>query len=127
MITKRKDIVTLQEIHQFIEDSYSRDIPIAYICKEFGINRTKLQEGFNQLFGVSVHVFVSQLRMEKARTMLRETDESVKLIGMECGYKTLSSFTRVFTKMHGVSPTQYRSLGHTNKEILSEKMSASGN
>jgi len=121
MITKRRDIAAMQEIRQFIEDSYSKDIPIAYICKEFGINRTKLQEGFNQLFSVSVHAFITQLRMEKARTMLKETDEPVKLIGIECGYKTLSSFTRVFTKLHGISPTQYRGLGHS-KEILSEKM-----
>jgi len=121
MITKRRDVATLHEIRHYIEDSFTKDIPIAFVCKEFGFNRTKLQEGFNQLFGASVHAFITQLRMEKARTMLRETDESVKLIGMECGYKTLSSFTRVFTKMNGLSPTQYRSLGHT-KEILSEKI-----
>ena len=126
MITKRRDIATLQEIRRYIEDNFTKDTPVAFICKEFGFNRTKLQEGFNQLFNVSVHVFISQLRMGKARAMLRETDEPVKLIGMECGYKTLSSFTRVFTKMHGLSPTQYRSLGYT-KEILSEKMDGSGN
>jgi len=121
MITKRRDVATLQEIRHYIEDGFTKDIPIAFVCKEFGFNRTKLQEGFNQLFGVSVHVFITQLRMEKARTMLKQTDESVKLIGLECGYKTLSSFTRVFTKMHGISPTQFRGLGH-DKEILSEKM-----
>ena len=126
MITKRRDIATLQEIRQYIEDNFTKDIPIAFICKEFGFNRTKLQEGFSQMFETSVHVFITQLRMQKSRTMLRETEESVKLIGMECGYKTLSSFTRVFTKMHGLSPTQYRSLGYT-KEILSEKMDGSGN
>ncbi|MBN9384544.1 MAG: helix-turn-helix transcriptional regulator [Chitinophagaceae bacterium] len=126
MITKRRDIILFQEVHQFLEDNYNKEIPIAYICKEFGVNRTKLQGGFNQLFGVSVHAFISQLRMEKARKMLKETDEPVKIIGMECGYKTLSSFTRVFTKLHDVSPTQYRMLADT-KEILSEKMSETGN
>lgn len=126
MIIKRRDIAALQEIRQYIEDNFKKDIPVAFICKEFGINRTKLQDGFNQMFDVSVHVLISQLRMGKARVMLRDTDESVKLIGMECGYKTLSSFTRVFTKMHGLSPTQYRSLGYT-KEILSEKMDGSDN
>jgi len=126
MIIKRRDIATLQEIRQFIEENFTKEIPIAFICKEFGINRTKLQEGFNQQFNTSVHVLISQLRMEKARNMLKETDESVKLIGMESGYKTLSSFTRVFTKMHNMSPTHYRAIAHT-KEILSEKMNGSGN
>jgi AraC-like DNA-binding protein len=126
MITKRRDVATILEIRQFIEDNFTKEVPIAVICKEFGLNRTKLQEGFHQLFNTSVHAFITQMRMEKARRMLRETDESVKLIGMECGYKTLSSFTRVFTRLHKVSPTQYRSLG-ASKEILSEKMDVSVN
>src|SRR5882757_9595112 len=110
MITKRRDVAIIHEIRHYIEDNFSKEIPIASICKEFGINRTKLQEGFNQQFGSSVHALISQLRMEKARTMLRETAESIKFIGLECGYKTLSSFTRVFTRLHKMSPTQYRSL-----------------
>jgi AraC-like DNA-binding protein len=64
--------------------------------------------------------------MEKARSMLRETDEPVKLIGMECGYKTLSSFTRVFTRLHKISPTRYRVLSIHN-EKLSEKAGSSAN
>jgi two-component system response regulator YesN len=126
MITKRRDVAIILEIRQFIEGNYTKEIPIAVICREFGLNRTKLQEGFNQMFNTSVHALISKMRMEKARKMLRETDESVKLIGMECGYKTLSSFTRVFTRLHKMSPTRYRSLD-VAKEILSEKMDASVN
>ena len=120
MITKRRDVATIHEIRHYIEDNFTREIPIASICKEFGINRTKLQEGFNQQFGSSVHALISQLRMEKARTMLRETDESIKFIGLECGYKTLSSFTRVFTRLHKMSPTQYRSLTISNEKHSDE-------
>jgi len=126
MIIKRRDIATLQEVHQFIEDNFMRDIPIAAICKEFGLNRTKLQEGFNQLFSTSVHALISLKRMDKARKMLRETDEPVKIIAIECGYKTLSSFTRVFTRLHQKSPTRYRSLEYAN-EIHSENMGAFAN
>lgn len=126
MIIKRRDIAMLQEVHQYIEDNFMRDIPIAVICKEFGLNRTKLQEGFNQLYSSSVHAMISHMRMDKARRMLQETDEPVKIIALECGYKTLSSFTRVFTRLHQMSPTRYRSLEHT-KEIHSEKMGASVN
>ena len=126
MITKRRDIATLFEIRQYIEDNFMREIPVASICKQFGINRTKLQEGFNQQFGSSVHVLISQLRMDKARAMLRETDESIKFIGMECGYKTLSSFTRVFTRLHKMSPTKYRSIT-MNNEKHSDKINGSVN
>ena len=108
MITKRKDIAMLQEARQFIEENFSKDIRIGKLCREFGLNRTKLQEGFNQLFGLPVHAFISQVRMNKARALLTETDESVKAIAMEIGYKSVGSFTRIFTKQHAASPTQYR-------------------
>lgn len=110
MITRRKDIATFEETRRFIEKNFTRDIPVELICKEFGLNRTKLQEGFNQLFGISVHAFISQERMKKARALLTETDESVKAIAIECGYKSISSFTRIFSRMHQVSPLQYRSV-----------------
>jgi AraC-like DNA-binding protein len=126
MITKRRDIAMLQEIRQFIENNFTKEIPVTALCKEFGINRTKLQEGFNQLFDVTVHAFICQLRMDKARGLLEETDEPVKLIALECGYKKLSSFTRVFTKWHGKSPTQHRALS-TGNEKLSEKADGSVN
>jgi AraC-like DNA-binding protein len=122
MITKRKDIATILDVRQFIQENFSKDIPISTICRVFGLNRTKLQEGFNQMFSTSVHALISNMRMEKARTMLSETDEPVKLIGMECGYKTLSSFTRIFTRLHKVSPTRYRLLSSA-KEKHSENVS----
>jgi len=126
MITRRKDIATIEETRRFIEKNFTRDIPVGLLCREFGVNRTKLQEGFNQLFGISVHAFISQERMKKARALLTETDESVKVIAIECGYKSISSFTRIFSRMHQVSPLQYRSVHYANRK-LSEKPNRSDN
>src|SRR6186713_1480043 len=105
MITKRKDISTFQEVRLFIENNFTKDIPVEALCKEFGLNRTKLQEGFNQLFGTSVHAFVSRTRMDKAREMLLQTDDSVKSIAIECGYKSASTFCRIFASLNNLSPT----------------------
>ena len=127
MITRRKDISTLHEVRHFIEDNFRKDIPIVHICREFGLNRTKLQEGFNQLFGTSVHAFIAGIRMDRARRLLTQTDESIKVIAFECGYRSASSFTRLFTRVHDLSPKQYRTVsgpnakhsefaGHSDKE-----------
>ena len=116
MIIRRKDIAALEETRRFIEKNFTRDIPVELLCKEFGLNRTKLQEGFNQLFGISVHAYISRERMKKARALLTETDESVKVIAGECGYKSVSSFTRIFTRLHQGSPSQYRALCFTNRK-----------
>src|SRR5882757_5913061 len=109
MIIKRKDVAVIHEIRQYIEDNLAKEIPVGSLCKKFGINRTKLQVGFNQLYGVSVHSFIHQARMNQARNLLADTEESIKVIAFEIGYKNLSSFIRAFTKLHKMPPTQYRS------------------
>lgn len=126
MITKRKDISTFHEVRQFIERNFTKDILVGSLCKEFGLNRTKLQEGFNQLFGFSVHAFVSKARMDKAREMLSNTDDSVKAIAIECGYRSASSFTRIFSTHNKLSPKQYRALALAN-HLPSEKFDGSDN
>ena|SRR5579859_8213917 len=108
MITKRDDLITINSIRQYAESNYHKDITIGSLCQQFNINRTKLQEGFNQLFGIPIHAFLFQLRMDKARSLLRATNESIKVIAAECGYKSVSSFTRAFSKLNMVSPAQYR-------------------
>jgi AraC-like DNA-binding protein len=120
MITKRRDIAVLQEARQYIEDNYRKEIRVDSLCRTFGINRTKLQEGFGQLFGVSVHSHLLQLRMQKARELLLETDDSVKSIAIEVGYRSISSFTRLFTRMHGAPPTQFRSEQLTTGKLSRE-------
>jgi len=81
---------------------------IANLAQEAGINENKLKKGFKLLFGSSVHAFLVQARLEKALLLLEETDKSVKEIGMMTGYKRLSSFTKAFKKVYGLSPLFWR-------------------
>jgi|HubBroStandDraft_1064217.scaffolds.fasta_scaffold1685142_1 AraC-like DNA-binding protein len=108
MVIKRKDLATILELRQFMEENLCQDISVELLSKKAGFNRTKLQEGFSQLFGLTIHAFLFQARMDKAKSLLAGTDEPVKYIATECGYKTLSSFTRAFTRQHKISPNQYR-------------------
>ncbi|MHA4806559.1 helix-turn-helix domain-containing protein [Flavitalea flava] len=108
MLTKRKDLAAIQEVRLFIEENFGSEIPVDSLCRKFGLNRTKLQEGFSQLTGLPVHSFISSLRMKKAMALLKETEESIKVIAMECGYKNVSSFTRAFTNYCHCSPSRFR-------------------
>jgi AraC-like DNA-binding protein len=108
MIIKRKDLAVIAELRQFIEENACYDISIGVLCKRSGFNRTKLQEGFSQLFGLTIHVFIFQLRMDKARSLLADTDEPIKMIAGKCGYKSISSFSRAFTSKHRLSPNEFR-------------------
>jgi AraC-like DNA-binding protein len=63
---------------------------------------------FKRQTGRSPLDYFAQLRMRSAADKLRTTLDSVKSIAATFGYKDALYFTRVFTSVHGISPTEYR-------------------
>ena len=51
---------------------------------------------------------VKKERMKKARTLLKETDQTVETIAAEVGYENVEHFNRLFKKNYGLTPVQYR-------------------
>ena len=51
---------------------------------------------------------VRKERMKKARTLLRETDQTVETVAAEVGYENVEHFNRLFKKNYGLTPVQYR-------------------
>ena len=58
--------------------------------------------------GQNFTAYLNTVRIEKARVLLRETDETVLEIALNCGYGSISYFNRVFRQQIGMSPLQYR-------------------
>ena len=54
---------------------------------------------------------VKKERMKKARTLLKETDQTVETIAAEVGYENVEHFNRLFRKSYGMTPVQYRKQG----------------
>jgi AraC-like DNA-binding protein len=63
---------------------------------------------FKQAFRQTPHQFLTQLRLERARSLLRRTDTPVTDICMEVGFESLGSFSWLFRKRFGVSPSDFR-------------------
>jgi AraC family transcriptional regulator len=70
---------------------------------------------FRKSTGESPHQFVLRHRVERAKEMLRATEERVLDVAVACGFKTQQHFARVFRRMCGASPTEYR------QEFLSQR------
>ena len=105
---KPYDVECICAVHHILSKDLGCRLTVESLALEIGINRNKLHYGFRQVFGVTIHDFLEQQRMEKAEELLSTTHKSIKIIALLTGYKSSSSFGDMFKKRHGISPLQYR-------------------
>ena len=68
----------------------------------------KDREKFKEATGTNFVKYVARTRFEKAQALLRNADLRISEIAFACGFQSLSQFNRVFKKLSGKSPTQFR-------------------
>jgi DNA-binding response OmpR family regulator len=80
-----------------------------------GTNQQRLTRIFREQVGMSAYEYLQQLRLERGRGLLHDTDLQVQLIADRVGYRHAGDFTRAFRRHFGITPRQYR-LGHMETE-----------
>ena len=93
---------------QYIEDHITEDISAENVAKAVGVSPFYFQKGFAMLCGFSVAEYIRNRRLALAGNDLLITDDKVIDIAMKYGYDSPDSFTKAFTRFHGVSPSSVR-------------------
>ncbi len=106
------DCNKLYQIKEYIDGHFLEDLSLASLCRIGMLNEFKLKQGFKVLFGTSVIQYVRRLRMEYARTLLRDHHLSVDEVSSLLGYQYPQHFSVAFKKHFGVVPS-YRSTSKT--------------
>ncbi|MBQ4109977.1 MAG: helix-turn-helix transcriptional regulator [Clostridia bacterium] len=78
------------------------------ICRKLNLSRSYIQHLYKSFFGISIMEEVLHSRMEYAKFLLSSTDFTVYSISEMCGYATDVHFMRLFKKVTGTTPTEYR-------------------
>ncbi len=78
------------------------------MARAASLSRSHFSEKFKQAFGVSPHAYLLTRRLERAASMLRNTDYQVAYICLSVGLSSVGSFTTSFKRAYGVTPTEYR-------------------
>jgi len=81
---------------------------LSSVAKAAGISPGHLSEKFRQITGVNFVDYVGRLRVEQACARLGNGDARISEIAFDVGFQSLSQFNRVFKKVSGKSPTEYR-------------------
>lgn len=78
------------------------------LAKALGCNRTFLCAVFKAETGSTVNEYITRIKLDEARRLLKVTDKPLHTIADQLGYATQSYFQNVFKKTEGITPTQYR-------------------
>lgn len=93
---------------QYMEDHITEDITVESVAKNVGVSSFYFQKGFAMLCGFSVSEYIRNRKLALAGNDLLVTDEKIIDIAMKYGYDSPDSFTKAFTRFHGVTPTAVR-------------------
>jgi AraC family transcriptional regulator len=99
-------------VRAHIEEHLSEQVSLATLARLARLSTFHFCRAFKQSFGVPPHRYLTNRRVERAKLMLAERKHSVTEIGLAVGFSETSSFTAVFRKITGQTPSRYhRALG----------------
>jgi AraC-like DNA-binding protein len=105
----RAEPVEIWKARKFIEDHCVEELSLSKVAKAANISRNHLSERFKQVTGTNFVDYIARTRFEKACELLRDVDLRISEIAFAVGFQSLSQFNRVFRKLSGQSPTEFRS------------------
>lgn len=92
----------------YIEAHYNENINMDDVAKNVNVSYHYFSKLFKQQTGKSFTDYLTDLRIEKSLEMLRMTQRSIKEISLEIGYNDPNYYCKIFKKITGVTPTEYR-------------------
>ena len=95
------------EIMRYIQSHY-KDVTLEELAENFHLSTPYLSKYIKEHTGITFQETVKKARMKKARSMLRETNQTVESIAADVGYETVEHFNRLFKKTYGMTPVQFR-------------------
>ena len=98
----------ISQVKSFLDEHYKEKLSLESVAGHFFIDKHYLARLFKEQYGVTLVTYLQQVRITHAKRMLRFTDKSIEEIGLECGIGELNYFSRVFKKLEGVSPSEFR-------------------
>lgn len=102
-----KDKEAIYQVKHLLDHTLQHT-PIPELALSVGINQTKLKNGFKEEFGKSIFQYLTDIRMQKASELLKQTELSITEIAEMVGYKHVQHFSTAFKRVYGMLPLIFR-------------------
>lgn len=99
-------------IIDYIDANYNDpDLSLKELAGVFDMSLSSLSKLLKEVTGVKYYDYLSRIRMEKAKELLKDTDKNINVIANEVGYENEHSFRRAFKRYEGITPSDYVQVG----------------
>jgi len=99
---------SLAKAVHFMQENLGGAISVQDIARHVGMSATALGTRFKAAYGVTPYRFLLELRIEMCRCLLRDTEQPILDIALECGFSTPQHMATAFRRVVGLSPTAFR-------------------
>ncbi|MEK5475494.1 response regulator [Paenibacillus sp. FSL R5-0407] len=107
---------TLESAVAYIRQHYMKDISLADVAGQVEMSSSYFSSFFKQELGISFIEALTQVRMDKAKTLMMDPDLKLYQISEMVGYQDVKYFSRLFKKAEGVTPGEYRQFFYRKEE-----------
>ncbi|WP_416150122.1 helix-turn-helix domain-containing protein [Salipaludibacillus sp. HK11] len=91
-----------------IKQNLHENLTAAEVAKDVNMSRSYFNKSFKDIVGQSFHTYLREWRIEKAKSMIEQSNEQIHLIAEQIGYLDDKHFSRIFREHVGCLPSEYR-------------------
>lgn len=99
-----------KQISEYIENNYQRDISLTDAAEFMKYSDPYFCKVFKTCFNKSFVMYLTEFRVEKSKKLLCDETINIKDISIEVGYRDSNYYTKVFKRMEGMTPSEYRAM-----------------
>lgn len=98
----------IQSVLVYIQEHYREEIVLEDVAEHVFLSKSYLCALFRENMNMTIHEYLTRVRVEKSIELMKNREWNIGEIGRQCGFASQSHYTRVFRKLIGVTPGQYR-------------------
>ncbi|MBO5166067.1 MAG: helix-turn-helix transcriptional regulator [Lachnospiraceae bacterium] len=105
---RKNQPLVITEAKEWIRENYSHPFKVTELADKLGYQADYLSTLFKQSMGISIIGYTNKIRIEAAKNLLETEGLPIKVVAYSCGFTDEKYFMKVFKKLEGSTPGQYK-------------------